>query len=71
VSRCLGIALRYNRNTLGQTVLAAIAWLGVAVTASHASLAFTRAMATLSVAGRVTFRGGDLPYPTRGRSGWW
>jgi len=62
-SHALEIALRYNRNTVEQTLLAAIAWLGLAVSASHAALAFIPAMAALFVAGRVTFWIGYLAYP--------
>ena len=60
----LEIALRYNLNTLEQTVLAAIAWLGLAVSVSHAALAFIPAMASLFVVGRLTFWIGYLLYPT-------
>ena len=63
-SHYLEITLRYNQNTLEQTVLAAIAWLGLAVMMSHAALAFIPAMAGLFVAGRVTFWVGYLVYPT-------
>ena len=62
-SHYLQIALRYNQNTLEQTVLAAIAWCGLAVAVPHASLAFIPAMAGLFVVGRVTFWVGYLVYP--------
>ena len=60
----LEIGLRYNLNTLEQTVLAAIAWLGLAVTVPHATLAFIPAMAGLFVVGRATFWIGYLLLPT-------
>ena len=63
-SHALEIALRYNRNTVEQTVLAAIAWLGLAVGLPHAGLAFIPAMAVLFVIGRATFWAGYLVYPT-------
>ena len=62
-SHALEIALRYNRNTVEQTLLAAIAWLGLAASAPHAALAFIPAMAALFVVGRVTFWIGYLAYP--------
>ncbi|MCK9684567.1 MAPEG family protein [Scleromatobacter humisilvae] len=62
-SHALEIALRYNRNTVEQTLLAAIAWLGLAVSAPHAALAFVPAMAALFVVGRVAFWIGYLVYP--------
>ena len=62
-SHALEIALRYNRNTVEQTLLAAIAWLGLAVSAPHAALAFIPAMAVLFVVGRITFWIGYLVYP--------
>ena len=60
----LEIALRYNLNTLEQTVLAAVAWLGLAVSLPHAALAFIPALAGLFVVGRLTFWFGYLVYPT-------
>ncbi len=62
-SHALEIALRYNQNTVEQTLLAAIAWLGLAVSVPHAALAFVPAMAGLFVAGRITFWIGYLLYP--------
>ncbi len=62
-SHALEIALRYNRNTVEQTLLAAIAWLGMAVGVSHVALAFIPAMAVLFVAGRITFWLGYLVFP--------
>ena len=60
----LEIGLRYNQNTLEQVVLAGIAWLGLAVSVSHANLAFIPAMALLFVVGRATFWLGYLVAPT-------
>jgi hypothetical protein len=62
-NRGLEIGLRYNQNTLEQTLLAAIAWLGLAVSVSHANLAFVPAMAMLFVVGRATFWVGYLLHP--------
>ena len=63
-NRGLEIGLRYNQNTLEQVVLAAIAWLGLAIRAPHAGLAFIPAMAVLFVVGRATFWIGYLLHPT-------
>ena len=60
-SHDLETALRYNQNTLEQTVLAAIAWCGLAVAVPQA---FIPAMTGLFVVGRVTFWLGYLVYPT-------
>ncbi len=60
----LEVGLRYNQNTLEQTALAAIAWLGLAVSVPHATLAFIPAMAMLFVVGRLTFWFGYLVFPT-------
>ena len=62
-SHALEIALRYNRNTVEQTLLAAIAWLGLAVSVPHESLAVVPAMAALFVVGRIAFWIGYLAYP--------
>ena len=62
-SHALEIALRYNRNTVEQALLAAIAWLGLALSVRHAMLAVIPAMAALFVVGRVTFWIGYLVYP--------
>jgi hypothetical protein len=62
-SHALEIALRYNRNTVEQALLAAIAWLGLATSVPHASLAFVPAMASLFVVGRALFWIGYLVYP--------
>ena len=63
-NRGLEIGLRYNQNTLEQTVLAVIAWLGLAVDLPHAGLALIPAMAVLFVVGRLTFWIGYLVVPT-------
>ena len=62
-SHALEIALRYNRNTVEQTLLAVIAWLGLAASVPHAALAFVPAMACLFVVGRIAFWIGYLLYP--------
>jgi hypothetical protein len=51
----LEINLRYNQNTLEQTVLAAIAWVGLALALPRARLVVIPAMAALFVIGRLTF----------------
>ena len=62
-SRVLEITLRYNRNTVEQTLLAAIAWLGLALAVPHAALALIPAMASLFVVGRIAFWIGYLAVP--------
>lgn len=62
-SHALEIALRYNQNTVEQALLAAIAWLGLAVSVPHAGLVFVPAMACLFVVGRVAFWIGYLVFP--------
>ena len=62
-SRLLEITLRYNRNTVEQVLLAAIAWLGLALAVPHAALALIPAMAGLFVAGRLLFWIGYLALP--------
>ncbi|HEY1612593.1 MAG TPA: MAPEG family protein [Rhizomicrobium sp.] len=59
----LEINLRYNQNTLEQTVLAAIAWAGLALALPHDRLVLIPAMAWLFVIGRLTFWVGYLIYP--------
>jgi hypothetical protein len=54
-SHSLEINLRYNQNTLEQTVLAAIAWTGLATTLPHSQLVLIPAMAFLFGLGRLTF----------------
>jgi hypothetical protein len=51
----LEIDLRYNQNTLEQTVLAAIAWMGLALALPHGRLALIPAMAGLFLVGRIAF----------------
>jgi hypothetical protein len=62
-SRGLEINLRYNQNTLEQTVLACIAWAGLAMSLPAASLVLIPAMATLFAIGRVAFWVGYLIHP--------
>jgi hypothetical protein len=62
-SRSLEINLRYNQNTLEQTVLACIAWAGLAITLPNAHLPLIPAMATLFAIGRGTFWAGYLIHP--------
>jgi len=54
-SRRIEIALRYNTNTVEQTLLAAIAWAGLALTLSHDMLKLIPAMAVSFLVGRVLF----------------
>jgi hypothetical protein len=51
----LEINLRYNQNTLEQTVLAAIAWTALALALPHEKLVLIPAMASLFAIGRVAF----------------
>jgi hypothetical protein len=62
-SHSLEINLRYNQNTLEQTVLAAIAWAGLALALPHDRLVLIPAMASLFVLGRITFWIGYLLHP--------
>lgn len=62
-SRFLEIALRYNRNTLEQAVLAAIAWEGLALELPHARLGLIPELAMLFAAGRIAFWAGYLLAP--------
>jgi hypothetical protein len=59
----LEINLRYNQNTVEQTILAAIAWLAFASMAPHGELARIPLMAALFVVGRITFWAGYLIHP--------
>ena len=59
----LEINLRYNQNTLEQTMLAAIAWTGLALTLPHNRLVLIPAMACLFAIGRLTFWIGYLLHP--------
>ena len=62
-SRGLEINLRYNQNTLEQTVLAAIVWFALALELPHDRLVLIPAMAVLFAVGRITFWIGYLVYP--------
>jgi hypothetical protein len=62
-SRSLEINLRYNQNTLEQTVLACIAWAGLAIRLPLEQLILIPAMATLFVIGRGAFWAGYLLHP--------
>jgi len=57
------IALRYNINTVEQSVLAAIAWSGLALTLPHEMLKLIPAMAISFLVGRVLFFIGYLIAP--------
>jgi hypothetical protein len=57
------INLRYNTNTLEQTVLAVIAWTSLSTTVSQHALGAIPAAATLFLIGRVTFWVGYLIHP--------
>lgn len=59
----LEINLRYNQNTLEQTVLACIAWASLAVMLPMTHLALIPAMATLFAIGRAAFWIGYLIHP--------
>jgi hypothetical protein len=62
-ARTLEINLRYNQNTIEQTILAAIAWLGLAVALPRDQVILIAGMAILFVVGRVTFWIGYLLHP--------
>ncbi len=62
-SHSLEINLRYNQNTLEQTVLACIAWAGLAMSLPIAHLVVIPAMATLFGLGRGAFWIGYLIDP--------
>jgi hypothetical protein len=59
----LDITLRYNLNTIEQTVLAAIAWCGLAVAAPERAAGMIPILAGLFVAGRAAFWAGYLRAP--------
>jgi hypothetical protein len=63
LSRSLEINLRYNVNTLEQTVLAAIAWTGLSLALPRARLYLIPAMALLFAVGRAAFLIGYLIDP--------
>lgn len=62
-SRLIQIALRYNTNTVEQTLLAAIAWAGLALTLPHEMLKVIPAMAVSFLVGRALFFVGYLIAP--------
>jgi hypothetical protein len=59
----MDVNLRYNLNTLEQTVLAAIAWSGLALTLRPQDLGLIPALAGLFAVGRVAFWLGYLYAP--------
>lgn len=59
----LDINLRYNQNTLEQTVLAAVAWTGLALALPVGDLGLIPALAGLFAAGRAAFFLGYLYAP--------
>ncbi|MBL6938899.1 MAG: MAPEG family protein [Alphaproteobacteria bacterium] len=59
----LQINLRYNQNTLEQTVLAAIAWSGLALALPHEKLGLIPLLAIFFATGRATFWIGYLVAP--------
>lgn len=61
--RFIDITLRYNRNTVEQVVLAAIAWFGLALALPHAQLKLIPTMAILFLIGRALFWIGYLIAP--------
>jgi hypothetical protein len=63
-SHSLEINLRYNQNTLEQTVLAAIAWINLSLVLPHERLVLIPAAAILFGIGRATFWIGYLIFPT-------
>ena len=62
-SRSLEINLRYNQNTLEQTLLACIAWSGLATSLPIEQMVLIPAMAALFAIGRAAFWIGYLIYP--------
>ena len=62
-NRSLEINLRYNQNTLEQAVLAAAAWIGLALVLPHERLGLIGMLAVLFAAGRVLFWLGYLIAP--------
>jgi hypothetical protein len=61
--RAFDINLRYNQNTLEQTVLAVIVWLGLAAAEPARAAVLLPALAGLFAAGRLTFWLGYLYAP--------
>jgi hypothetical protein len=62
-SPALEINLRYNQNTVEQVLLAAIAWVGLALKLPYQLLFLIPVIAVLFLVGRVTFFVGYLVYP--------
>lgn len=62
-SHSLEINLRYNQNTLEQTVLAAIAWCALSLALPRDELVLIPAMAALFFVGRLTFWIGYALHP--------
>lgn len=62
-SAALQINLRYNQNTLEQTVLAAVAWTGLALALPHERLGLIPLLAIFFATGRATFWLGYLIAP--------
>ena len=62
-NRSLEINLRYNQNTLEQAMLAAAAWIGLALALPHERLGLIGMLAVLFAAGRVLFWVGYLIAP--------
>jgi hypothetical protein len=62
-NRLIQIALRYNTNTVEQTILAAIAWFGLSLALSHDVLKLIPAMAISFLVGRILFFAGYLIAP--------
>ena len=62
-NRAFEINLRYNRNTLEQAVLAAIAWLGLAIVLPDRATILIPALAGLFALGRAAFWIGYLVAP--------
>ena len=62
-SKLIQIARRYNTNTVEQTILAAIAWSGLALALPHDQLKLIPAMAISFLVGRILFLIGYMIAP--------
>lgn len=62
-SGTLEINIRYNQNTLEQAVLAAIAWVGLALALPHDQMGLIGVLAIVFATGRVLFWSGYLIAP--------
>jgi len=62
-SGALEINIRYNQNTLEQTILAAFAWVGLALALPHDQLGLIGVLAIVFATGRVLFWSGYLIAP--------